>query len=141
MGIIGDFFGKAAGEAIAKPIEAVGEAVGKFVTTDKDRMAHEEKMREIDSQENIAQKEINKIQAGSTNWFISGWQPLMGWSCGFCIMLYLVPQYISAAYIFTSEYYFYHKIIKYPIDPSSLYAILSYLFGVNMKLPFLKRNK
>ena len=28
------------------------------------------------------QAEINKVEAASTNWFIAGWRPFVGWICG-----------------------------------------------------------
>ena len=28
------------------------------------------------------QMEINKVEASSTNWFIAGWRPFVGWICG-----------------------------------------------------------
>ena len=29
-----------------------------------------------------AQSDINKVEAASTNWFVSGWRPAIGWVCG-----------------------------------------------------------
>ncbi len=29
-----------------------------------------------------AQTDINKIEAASTNWWVSGWRPYIGWICG-----------------------------------------------------------
>lgn len=31
----------------------------------------------------LAQNEVNKQEAASPNWFIAGWRPFIGWSCGF----------------------------------------------------------
>ena len=31
---------------------------------------------------NTGQLEINKIEAQSANWFVSGWRPYVGWICG-----------------------------------------------------------
>ena len=28
------------------------------------------------------QLEINKVEAASTNWFVAGWRPFVGWTCG-----------------------------------------------------------
>lgn len=28
------------------------------------------------------QLEINKVEAASTNWFVAGWRPFIGWICG-----------------------------------------------------------
>ena len=30
----------------------------------------------------LGQLEINKIEAASTNWFVAGWRPFIGWICG-----------------------------------------------------------
>lgn len=29
------------------------------------------------------QTDINKVEAGSSNLFVSGWRPFIGWACGF----------------------------------------------------------
>lgn len=36
-------------------------------------------------QVNLAQAEINKIEAANPNWFVSGWRPFIGWACGFAL--------------------------------------------------------
>jgi hypothetical protein len=28
------------------------------------------------------QLDINKVEAASTNWFVAGWRPFVGWTCG-----------------------------------------------------------
>ena len=33
-----------------------------------------------------SQMEINKIEAGSTNLFVAGWRPFIGWGCGFAFL-------------------------------------------------------
>lgn len=30
----------------------------------------------------LAQNEVNKQEAASTNWFVAGWRPFVGWVCG-----------------------------------------------------------
>jgi len=30
----------------------------------------------------LGQLDINKIEAASTNWFVAGWRPFIGWVCG-----------------------------------------------------------
>jgi len=39
-----------------------------------------------DLQVMASQLEINKIEAGSTNLFVSGWRPFIGWGCGFAFL-------------------------------------------------------
>lgn len=30
----------------------------------------------------VDQSDINKVEAASSNWFVSGWRPAIGWVCG-----------------------------------------------------------
>ena len=39
-----------------------------------------------DLQVMASQMDINKIEAGSTNLFVSGWRPFIGWGCGIAFL-------------------------------------------------------
>jgi hypothetical protein len=67
-------------------IEAVGKVAGDLITTDKERMEMEVEQRRLDLEEkridqatDLAQIEVNKIEAGSSSVFVSGWRPAIGW--------------------------------------------------------------
>jgi hypothetical protein len=71
---------------IGSIIEGVGKIAGDLVTTDKERIQLELEGRKLDLEEkridqatDLAQVEINKIEAGSSNLFVSGWRPAVGW--------------------------------------------------------------
>jgi len=71
---------------IGSIIEGVGKVAGDLITTDKERlqMALEERKldleeKKIDQATDLAQVEINKIEAGSSSLFVSGWRPAVGW--------------------------------------------------------------
>ena len=34
----------------------------------------------------LAQLEINKVEASSVNWFVSSWRPFIGWICGVSLL-------------------------------------------------------
>ena len=34
----------------------------------------------------LSQLEINKVEAGSVNWFVSSWRPFIGWICGVSLL-------------------------------------------------------
>lgn len=55
--------------------------------------AGEFKQLDADLQLMLAQADINKIEAGSTSLFKSGWRPFVGWVCGagFAYMLIVRP--------------------------------------------------
>lgn len=70
-------------------IPIVGEILDKVVA-DPDKklelklelakLADQEAARE--SQERIAQTEVNKVESGHRSIFVAGWRPFVGWGCG-----------------------------------------------------------
>lgn len=71
---------------IGSIIEAVGKVAGDLTTSDKERlqMALEERKldleeKKIDQATDLAQVDINKIEAASSSLFVSGWRPAVGW--------------------------------------------------------------
>jgi hypothetical protein len=75
--------------AVGSIIEAVGKVAGDLITTDKERMEMDIEMRKLDLEEkklnmagDMAQIDVNKVEAQSSNFFVSGWRPFIGWGCG-----------------------------------------------------------
>jgi hypothetical protein len=86
-------------------IEAVGKVAGDLVTTDKERMEMDLEQRKLDLEEkkidqatNLAQIEVNKVEAASSSVFVSGWRPAIGWigvaALGYQFLLYPMFQWI-----------------------------------------------
>lgn len=74
-------------------IESVGKIAGDLITTDKEKMQMEIESRKLDIEEkkidqatNLAQIEVNKEEAKSSNIFVSGWRPAIGWVCGIALL-------------------------------------------------------
>jgi hypothetical protein len=70
-------------------IEAVGKIAGDLITTDKERLEMEVEQRKLDLEEkrinqatDLSQIEVNKEEAKSGSFFVSGWRPFIGWGCG-----------------------------------------------------------
>ena len=70
-------------------IEAVGKVADDLITTDKERLEMEVEQRKLDLEEkridqatDLAQIEVNKVEAASSSVFVSGWRPFIGWVCG-----------------------------------------------------------
>jgi hypothetical protein len=57
------------------------------------RIADQEAARE--SNERIAQTEVNKTEAGHSSIFVAGWRPAVGWSCvaGFLYTVLIAPAF------------------------------------------------
>ena len=72
-------------DMIGNIIDKVAGHVDKF-TLDKEEKA--QLIQEI----NKAQIEVNKIEAGQTNVFVSGWRPFIGWTCGVALCYHFVLQ-------------------------------------------------
>ena len=77
-------------DPVTAGIEAVnnigGALIKHFFPDPAQAAAAEQKMAELEKSGELAkiagQLEINKIEAGSSNWFVAGWRPFVGWVCG-----------------------------------------------------------
>ena len=83
--------------AVGSIIEAVGKVAGDLITTDKVKMEMEIEQRKLDLEEkridqatDLAQIEVNKIEAASSSVFVSGWRPAIGW-IGVAVPLAIEP--------------------------------------------------
>lgn len=112
MSFIGQLLG--AGDVI----KSVGDAVDKFVTTDKERLElqierdkaaqdHEYRMELLDQQLDIAQTEVNKAEATNPSLFVAGWRPAIGWVCAAALayqfMLYPLLSWFAVAVLVTDK--------------------------------------
>lgn len=68
---------------------AIKPVLDKFIPDAKDRLEAEllvvKNLQEI----NLAQIDLNKVEAANANIFVSGWRPFIGWVCG-CSFAYAV---------------------------------------------------
>ena len=71
---------------IGSILDGVGKIAGDLVTTDKERIELELEGRKLDLEQaridqatDLAQVDVNKIEAASSNLFVSGWRPAVGW--------------------------------------------------------------
>ncbi len=58
------------------------ELVDHLYTTDEEREAAKLRVLELHHSGALAQMEVNKVEAGHSNIFVSGWRPFVGWTCG-----------------------------------------------------------
>lgn len=92
---------KLLGGGIAEPVEAVGNALDKLITSDEERAAADAVMEKIRQQPHILQAEINKLEAQHRSIFVAGWRPAIGWVCAaglaFPFLLNPVLQWYTGA--------------------------------------------
>lgn len=122
MGII-DWLG--AGKDLAEPIKAVGD----LYTTDKARLEAEAQLRDVVQKPQLAQMATNSILASSSKLFISGWQPLLGWSCGLLVLLYYAPQIVISTCLWYEQCSSSGKVLPFPMKPDDLLNLVYLLFG------------
>jgi hypothetical protein len=91
-GIIASILGGSA----AKPIEAVGNVLDGLFTSDDERLSHEEVLTRLAQQPNLAQVELNKVEAAHRSIFVAGWRPAIGWVCALALLYQFVIQPLLA---------------------------------------------
>lgn len=113
------------GKIISETVKAVGD----LYTTDKARIEAETNFESVMQQSVIGQQEINKTLAASLYFFNSGWQPLVGWSAGFLILLYWAPQLIVANWIWMNNALALGQVDTFPIKPDDIMNLVWLVFG------------
>ena len=97
MGFLTKIFG--GGETAVAGVTAVGNVLNNLFTSKDEKLTHEEVRIRLAQQPDMAQVELNKIEAGSRHWFTASWRPAIGWACALGIfnMILINPwiQWIS----------------------------------------------
>ena len=114
-------------DIVAGIIDKVAGHVDKF-TLDKEEKAN--LIMEI----NKAQIEVNKIEAGSSSLFKSGWRPSVGWICSFALGYHFVLQPMMAFGLTAAGY----NIVLPEFDMTTLTTVLMGLLGLGGMRSFEK---
>lgn len=64
----------------------------KFIPDPQAKAEAEAALRESLQKWDAGQTEINKVEAGHANIFVSGWRPFIGWTCGAAFAYHYVIQ-------------------------------------------------
>lgn len=93
MGLAQMIFG---GGQAATAVSAVGSVLDKLFTSKDEVLSHEAILTRLAQEPNMAQVELNKVEAGSRNVFVAGWRPFIGWVCGLGLFnMFLVNPWIQ----------------------------------------------
>ena len=123
---IADWLGiSSAIKSAADPIKAVGD----LYTTDKARIEAETELQKVVQKPQLAQLDTNKVFASSESFFKSGWSPLLGWTCGFLILVYYLPQIVIATYVWWGACLDTGIVKPFPIKPDDILNLVYLLFG------------
>ena len=111
---------------IDKLIGPVSDIVNKMIP-DKDLQAklNHELKTEL-HKANMAQVEINKIEAGHKSLFVAGWRPFVGWTCSIAMLYHFLLQPII---IFTLSAFGISFVLP-SFDMGSLMTVLMGMLGL-----------
>lgn len=127
------------------PISAVLDIGGKLI----DRLwpdplqAANAKLELLKMQQNgdlaqmVAQTDINKVEAASSNLFIAGWRPFIGWGCGFAFLYSALFEPFAR---FVSSVVFSYQGNFPVIDTTLTMQILLGMLGMGALRSFDKKN-
>ena len=71
---------------ISSAVSQVSETIGEVVSTLNKGTPDATKIAELEQQIQIAQTEVNKLEAQSGSMFVSGWRPFIGWVCAIALL-------------------------------------------------------
>lgn len=118
---------------IGSVIESVGKVAGDLITTDKERMQLELENRKLDQAIDLAQIEVNKVEAASNSVFVAGWRPAIGW-IGAAAMAYqflLYPMLLWGWTYLQGTGWVPKEMAPPPVlDADQLWVILSGILGI-----------
>ena len=67
-----------------------GSVLNKFVADKNLKMQLEHELKTQLQTANLAQIEVNKIEAASKSWFVAGWRASVGWVCSLAILYHFI---------------------------------------------------
>ena len=67
-----------------------GSVLNKFVADKNLKMKLEHELKTQLQTANLAQIEVNKIEAASKSWFVAGWRPSVGWVCSLAMLYHFI---------------------------------------------------
>lgn len=111
---------KIIGGSLASPITAIGNVLDKIFTSDEEKLDKKAILAKIALEPQIAQTEINKIEASHRSIFVAGWRPAIGWTCALGLLYDFIIRPIANGFG-----------LDFPsIDTSSLNSLIIALLGL-----------
>ena len=84
------------GKAVAEPLTVVGNILDQLFTSKDEKLTHEEIRMRLMMQPDVAQVELNKLEAQHRTVFVAGWRPFIGWVCGVALAYNFVVRDLMA---------------------------------------------
>jgi len=118
-------FGNLLAGGIKGILSGAKDLIGEFHMSPTDKAALTIKMLEAEAAVDKAQITVNLAEAAHPNWFVSGWRPFVGWTCGVGLgyQVLLQPILAWAATLASLP-------LPPPIDASLLTTVLLGMLGL-----------
>ena len=118
-------------------LDIVGKLIDK-VTDNVDRFTFDkEEKAKLITEINKAQLEVNKVEAGHTSKFVSGWRPFTGWICATALGYHFILQPLLTFLLYT----FGNEIVLPTFDMTTLTTVLLGMLGLGGMRSFEKVKK
>jgi len=119
------------GKELASPIGAVGKVLDNLFTSKDEKMTHDEIMVKLLQNPNMAQVELNKIEASHRSVWVAGWRPAIGWVCALSLFFFYVPQFAFGAFVWIKIMAGNGwELIPYPVEPAGMTQLVMALLGM-----------
>lgn len=108
-----------------------------------DQLAQAGQFKQIDAQLAAmqGQVDVDKVEAGNANLFVSGWRPFIGWVCGVSLFTYYVPYCLVATFIWAHQCWIAQTLATRPdLGIADLIGLLSAMLGIAGMRTFEKLN-
>lgn len=117
-------------------IGVVGDLAGKFIK-DKDQI--EAFKHEVDmslSKMDLAQVEVNKVEAAHSSIFVAGWRPFIGWVCG----LSLAFEFLARPLAQWGLLMYGSDVVLPVLEGDALYSVLMGMLGLGTLRTYEKQK-
>jgi hypothetical protein len=119
------------GALLPAVLPLVKDVIGSFLPEDPKKRAEAERKIEAQLTEHlakidIAQLEINKVEAASRSTFVAGWRPFIGWSCGVALAWNYIAQPILVFTLAQTG----HLVDLPALDMSQMMPVLMGMLGL-----------
>jgi hypothetical protein len=119
---------------ISDIIKEIGATVREAIPDPDKRRELEIQLATLEQQSMLAQVEVNKIEAGSSNLFVAGWRPFIGWVCGVA----LAYTWILAPLLRWGAQSAGYQVDLPALAPESIFPVVTAMLGIGVMRTFEK---
>lgn len=111
---------------IGAVLDIIKGPLDKLIPDKNKRMEFEQAVKMSVHEGDLAQMEVNKVEAAHPSIFVAGWRPFIGWTCGAAMALEFLVRPIAQWAILLSD-----KLVSLPsLDTTQLYPVLMGILGL-----------